>query len=346
MPQVRRASFNTKGESNTMNTSVKTFAAGLALCSTLAAAPAGAQYNLTLCGASPGGLWSLIGAGVDAAVKAAFPGSTVTYQTSGGGYANVAQIDQGKCDLALIHDAEAKAAINGEDPFNAPVNSLATVAVIYTWAPMQFIVNKSFAEENNLGSLEDVAANKVPIKVLLNRRGNVASGVGESMLNAAGASIANIESWGGSVTFAASKEQGELMRDRRADAILNSLFIKHRSITQLADAIDLVLLPISSDTAAKVAKEWAISESTIPGGSYDWAPNDTQTVTLSAQLFTRADADEAMVKDVTTALVEQVDELRGVHKAMSPLTPELMASSAVVPYHPGAEGVYKAKGLR
>ena len=329
-----------------MKNALRTLTAGTLLLATLHGGTALAQHNLTLCGASPGGLWSLIGAGVDAAVKAAHPGSTVTYQTSGGGFANVAQIDQGKCDLALIHDAEAKAALAGTEPFSAPVESLATVAVIYTWAPMQLIVNKAFADEHGITSLEDVAAKKVPINILLNRRGNVASGVGESMLNAAGASVADIESWGGSVTFAASKEQGELMRDRRADAILNSLFINHRSIRQLAESIDLVLLPISADNAATVAGEWAIAEHVIPGGTYDWAPDDTQTVTLSAQLFTRADADAGMVSDVSLALVEHVGELQGVHKAMSPLTAELMASSNVVPYHPSAEAVYQEKGLR
>jgi TRAP-type uncharacterized transport system substrate-binding protein len=55
---------------------------------------ANAAYNLTLCGASPGGLWSMLGAGVDAAVKESHPGSIVTYQTSGGGFANVGLLQQ------------------------------------------------------------------------------------------------------------------------------------------------------------------------------------------------------------------------------------------------------------
>ena len=329
-----------------MKSTIKLIASGIVLSAALSVSPVRADYNLTLCGASPGGLWSLIGAGVDGALKAAKSGSTVTYQTSGGGFANVAQIDQGKCDLALIHDAEAKAALNGESPFKSPVNSLRMVAVIYTWAPMQFIVNKSFAEEHGIKSLEDVAANKVPLKVLLNKRGNVASGVGESMLNAVGANVAAIESWGGSVTFAASKEQGELMRDRRADAILNSLFVNHRSVRQLAEAIDLSLVPMSTATSATVADEWAINQYVIPGDSYPWAESDTQTVTLSALLFAREDADDAMISDLTTALVEQIGELQGVHKAMSPLDEKLLASGTVVEYHPAAEAVYKSKGLR
>ncbi len=312
----------------------------------VSASPARADYNLTLCGASPGGLWSLLGAGIDGALKAAKPGSTVTYQTSGGGFANVAQIEAKKCELAIIHDAEAKAAISGEKPFKAPVENLRTVAVLYTWAPMQLILRKDFAEEHGVKTLDDIAAKKVPMRILLNRRGNVASGVGASILSAAGAGPDMIKSWGGNVTYAASKEQGELMRDRRADALLNSLFVNHRSIRQLASALDLSLVPVAGKTADMVTKEWSIQTYTIPAGIYDWAPGETPTVTLSAQLFVHKDADAKMVEDLTTALVEQIGKVTGVHKAMKPLTAELMASASTVAYHPAAEAVYKAKGLR
>ncbi len=306
-------------------------------------AAATAQYQITMCGASPGGLWSLLGAGVDAALKAAKPGSTVTYQTSGGGFANVALLAQKKCDVALVHDAEAIAAVNGREPFRAPMNHLRTVAVMYTWAPMQLIVNEDFAKEHGVASLEDIVSKKVPVRLLLNRRGNVASQVGEAMLEAAGA---DLEAYGGSVTYAASKEQGELMRDRRADAMLNSLFVGHGSIRQLASAIDLRLLPVSESTVEKVTAQWKISPYTIPAEAYEWVDQPTRTVTLAAQLFVNADADETMVGDLTRALIEHADKVAGVHKAMKALDAKLMASGTAVDYHPAAQAAYAAAGLR
>ena len=309
-------------------------------------APAGAQtYNLTLCGASPGGLWSLLGAGVDAAVKKSFPGSTVTYQTSGGGLANVALLDKGTCDLAIIHDVEAKAAIAGMEPFKAPIDSMATLAQLYTWAPMQAIVNADYAEENGLETLEDIAAKKLPIQIVLNKRGNVVSAIGESMLNAIGASPEQIEEWGGDVQYAASSEQGDLMRDRRVDMLLNSLFVNHSSIRELASSIDVKLLPITEETAQKVIDEWGIQEFTIPGAAYDWNPEDTRTVTVAAQLFVRQDADEQMVKDLATALIQNAAELQGVHKAMAPLDVKLMSAAKTVPYHPAAQAVFSEAGF-
>ena len=303
-----------------------------------------ATYNVTLCGASPGGLWSLLGAGVDAAVKKSFPGSTVTYQTSGGGLANVALLDNGTGDVAIIHDAEAKLALAGKPPFKAPIDSMATVAQLYTWAPMQAIVNADYAKEHNLKTLEDITAQKLPIRIALNKRGNVVSDVGESMLNAIGANVDNIKSWGGDVQFAASGEQGDLMRDRRVDMILNSLFVIRSSIRELASAIDVTLLPISEENAQKVIDEWDILPFTIKNDAYDWTSQDVFTVTVSAQLFVRSDADEAMVRDITKALVDNVDQLNGVHKAMAPLDVELMAGAKTVPYHPAAKKVFEEAG--
>ena len=307
----------------------------------LMATAAQASYNITLCGASPGGLWSMLGAGVDAAVKQSHPGSIVTYQTSGGGFANVALLQQGKCDLALIHDAEAVLARDGKAPFKAPVDSIRTIAVMYTWAPMQVIMNKDFAEKYGIKTLSDIAAKKAPARVLLNKRGNVASQVGASMLEAVGAEANNLKSWGGDVVYAASKEQGELMRDRRADVLINSLFVNHRSIRQLAEALDVTLVGIDANAAAAVTNDWSIGTYTISNDAYGWSSGDVTTPTLSAQLFVRADADPKMVSDVTAALVGNIELVRGVHKAMKPLSVDLMGGSKAIAYHPQAAAAYK-----
>lgn len=323
---------------------IATIVAGIAI--SFGAQHASAQtYNLTLCGASPGGLWTLLGAGIDAAMKKSFPGSTVTYQTSGGGLANVGLLSEGKCDIAIIHDAEAKAAIGGLAPFKAPVDTLATVAQLYTWAPMQVIGSKTFIEENGLTSLEDVASKELPVRIVLNRRGNIVSAVGEAMLNAAGASPENIESWGGSVTYAASSEQGDLMRDRRADLMINSLFVNHSSIRELASAVDLGILPVSDETAGRVIEEWDIGRFTIKADDYEWNDRDVLTLTVSAQLFARKDADPGMVKDLAQALVDNATELQSVHNAMSPLDVKLMSEARTVPYHPSAKDVFVAAGF-
>ena len=54
---------------------------------------------------------------------------------------------------------------------------------------------------------------------------------------------------------------------------------------------------------------------------------------------------EAVAEALAKAFLENIDEIRGVHGAMKQLTPELMVSQTVLPFHPGAEKVYKDAGL-
>ena len=86
--------------------------------------------------------------------------------------------------------------------------------------------------------------------------------------------------------------------------------------------------------------EWNIGSYTIENAAYDWSGGDVVTPTLSAQLFVRADADPQMVSDVTAALVKNIELVRGVHKAMKPLSVGLMGGSEAIAYHPQAAAAY------
>jgi len=318
---------------------------GAVLLNAAAGTAAAEVYNYTLAGASPGGLWTSLGVGIDAAVKAAYPGSTITYQTSGGGIANIVMLEQKKAQMGIAHDAELKLAVDGAAPFKAPDKDVRALVNLYDWAPMQVFMTKSFADKHGIKTFEDIAAKKPPMRVALNKRGNIAHGVGEQMLKAIGVTPEDIKKWGGEVTLAASAEQTDLMKDRRADLLINSLFVKHGSLLELEQAVDVVLLPLAPQTIDKVAKEAGIKSFTVPAGSYKLQPNPVPTVTLSAGLMVNAAMDEKTAYNLTKALVQNIDKIREVHKSMQALTPQLMASPIVVANHPGAVRYFKEAGL-
>ncbi|MCE8014366.1 TAXI family TRAP transporter solute-binding subunit [Halomonas daqingensis] len=305
------------------------------------------SYNLTVSGASPGGLWSLLGAGLDSALKENHPGSTITYQTSGGGIANVAILQRDDANLAIIEDSVLQLARDGEAPFREPVNDdVRVLAYLYTWSPMQAVIRESVAERHGIKSFEDIADVEAPLTIAINRRGNIASNVAIAMLETIGAGPDEIKSWGGDIIYAASGEQTSLIQDRRIDMFLNSLFVGQASIMQAASSVDLNLLPLSEETISTVADRSGTNPFIIPGGAYEWAPNDTPTVTVSAALAVRSDMDEEMAYNLTKAFYENYEKIAGVHSAMRALTPEIMASVEVVPYHDGAERYLKEVGLR
>ncbi len=302
-------------------------------------------YNLTLAGASPGGLWSLLGVGIDSAVKAAYPGSTVTYQTSGGGFANVGLLTRKKVELSIVHDAELKIATAGTAPFKAPVTNLRAIAYLYNWAPVHLIVTRSFAEKYGIRSLDDIAKKKPPLRMVVNKRGNVAAQVGMAMFEAMGVTEKDIKSWGGNVIYAASTEQADLILNRRVDMINNSLFVGHRSLRKIDRAIEVVLLQVPESVIGKVSKSVGIQPYTIKAGSYTNQADAVKTLTLGAELVVNASMDERIAHNITKALIENVAKLNEVHKSMRALTTKLMASQTAIPYHPGAVKAYREAGL-
>ena len=327
---------------------MKRFSIALVALVAVAAFSAQAQvkdFKLTMAGASPGGLWSLLGVGVDRAMKASYPGSTVTYQTSGGGIANVGLVESNRADIGLVHNAEARLALNGKPPFRATSKDLAAIASVYDWAPMQFLMTKDFAEKHGIRTFEDIAAKKPPLRVVLNRRGNIAEMVGEQMLAAIGVTKADIETWGGTVVLAGSEEQSDLMRDRRVDALLNSLFVGQRSLIEVGQALDVVMLPVSDATIGKVSEAMGVGKFVIPAGSYPFQPDPIATPTLGAILVAGKSMPDETAYAIAKALVEHIDQVTSVHPAMKALTPKFLTGQDVLPYHPGAVKLYKEKGL-
>ncbi len=312
----------------------------------VSALPVQAQtYQLTMAGASPGGLWSLLGVGVDRAMKAAYPGSTVTYQTSGGGIANVQLLDQKKVPLGVVHNVELRMAQNGDEPFRAPVKDLRVIAYLYNWAPFQLILTKEFADRHGIRRFEDIAAKKPPLRVAFNRRGNIGYMVVDRMLQSIGVSQSDIQKWGGAVVLAASEEQADLIRDRRIDGIFNTLFVGQRSLIEVGQAIPVVMLPINEQTIKNVAASTGTDPFVIPANSYAWQPDATPTLSVGAMLVAHSSMSDQDAYNIAKALVEHVGEVQSVHPSMRALTPQFMTQQSVAPFHPGAEKYFKEKGL-
>ncbi len=317
--------------------------------STLSLAAAGSAYaqpyNLTLTGASPGGLWSLLGAGVHASVAAEFPGSAITYQTSGGGLANVMLVSAGRADLGIIHNVELRYALDGRAPFRQTFDNLREIAYLYDWAPVQWVIAKRFAERYDIETADDLIAARAPVRVGVNTRGNMVQELNRALFEAYGVTYEDIESWGGQVVYAASNEMAELMANRRIDMTGNSLFAPAGSIVQVAQSLDVTMLSFNEDVVAAVVENMGASPYTIPAGTYDWLDHDVLTISPGAGLVASASLPEQTAYDITKAVVEHIDRIRGVHSAMRELTVEKMASQDTIPYHPGAIRYYREAGL-
>lgn len=320
-----------------------------AMVAMIALAPLGVHaqeaLKLTLTGGSPSGLWSMLGSAVDSAVRAEVPDSVVTYQTSGGGLANVALVSRGQAELGIMHNIELKVAAEGGKPFQKPVENLRALAVLYDWAPMQLVMTRAFAEQHGIETIGDIVAKKAPVRFAVNQKGNMVEAVNRAIFEAYGATWEDVEAWGGQIIYAPGGEMNNLFNDRRIDLAGNGVFVPDRRFVEASRNQDMMMLPLDEDVINEVATKTGADPYVVPAGSYDWQENDVPTVALSAVLVASAEMSEEVAYQITKALVNEIDKVRGVHKAMSGLTPKLMPSLSLIPYHPGALRAYREAGL-
>lgn len=325
-----------------MNTKTLLLAAVVSLTANAASAE---PINLTLSGGNPGGLWSLLGAGIDRATKSADAASVITYQATGGGFANIGLLSQNRVDLGLVHNAEAKLALAGAEPFRKPVTNMRAVGYMYNWAPMHFFLRKSIADQYGIKTLADIAKSGAAVRIGINRPGNITSNVSLKMLEASGVTEKLVASKGGSFVRAGANDQADLLKDGRIDMVTNGVFILHSSFRAIDENNEVVLLSIPDEAIKATNDEFGTQPYVIPGGSYRFQPTEVSTLALGALLVTHESVPEDKIYQLTRAVVGHIDDVRAVHKSMQELNPKLFASQTVLPFHPGAERALRDAGL-
>jgi TRAP transporter TAXI family solute receptor len=315
------------------------------------AEPVSAQpYNLTIAGYSPGGLVSTVGAGLDRALNAAYPGSTVTYQTSSGGLANAMLLEQKKVPLGLISDTELDVVLKGKPPFKQAIKDLRILFHPYSagsrFQATHFLANKEWAQKNGIATVADIAKKKPAMRIAVNRPGNIDGDVSLAVLAANGIAQDDIKKWGGQVVRAASQEMTSLMLDRRLDLVSFGISIDHPRIREMANGLELVMLPIADDTAKKVADDLGGKTCPIKAGEYKFLATDSASICVGMNVLARADMDEQTVYNVTKGITENLDKYKAAHRLLQKVvTLESFTEAGLAPFHPGAAKYYKEKGL-
>ncbi len=321
----------------------------------LAAAIAGSAqaappYNLTLSGASPGGLWSIVGAAFNSTVVAAYPGSTITYQTSGGGLANAQLLSDGKVPIAIINDFELLTAVRGEEPFKAPIKDLRMIARVYPasarFQMLHLVFEKAFVEKYGISTMADLKPKHPPLRMALNRRGNLDVKLGEYAMAEFGITNKDIEGWGGQIIYAASGEQAKLMADRRIDMINIALSAKHAAILQAANSVPLVAFGLTESQAKAVADKVGGQPCPITKQDYEFLAADAVSVCQGGVIAANASLADDVAYDLAKAMITQIAKYQAGHRAFAKsVTPQKVVEPASAPFHPGALKYYREAGL-
>jgi len=305
----------------------------------------------TVTGATPSGYPRTMVEGLNAVVRDAYPGSSVSFKPNspGGG---VLAIAQGQADFtATATGTEIELANKGEAPFRAPLKGkFSYVMQLYDNQYIHFIMTKEWADANGVRSWADIARKKPTIRLAINRPDNPQTTIGGpyQAMKAHGFTIEDIEKWGGSYVLGNSSIGLAAITDGKADMFMNARNLGDSLLKDIASKRELLWIDGDIDHMQKAAAVFHNKADMVPKGTYAFMDKDYPTIRMWVSLLAGNHVSEETVYKYVKAIAENEARVQAIGGSLksSPFKVEKMAvNPANLPYHPGALRYYREKGL-
>jgi len=142
-------------------------------------------------------------------------------------------------------------------------------------------------------------------------------------------------------------EMAKQICDGNIDAMIYTIGHPAAAIKEATTTCDVNLVSVVGEPIDKlVAENPYYRVATIPAGMYAGNDEDTTTFGVGATFVTSDQVPEDTVYVVAKAVMQNIDDFRGLHPAFANLDPAQMVTDGLsAPLHPGAEKAYKELGL-
>lgn len=309
---------------------------GLAVATLLAAgllgqtAPAGAQEKIRLYDGPPQGTWRPIANNFKRAIEEKFPNADVTIEP-GGGLSNVIAVEAGQGEIGMVASAPLILGADGKPPFKAATKKVSVLATLY---PQPFYL---MTFDKGVNSVADLKGKRVSVTP----KGYASEQVNQLILKTVDMSYDDIEE-----QYLGEIDAANSMRDGHLDAIMGMGDIPYAIVVDLASTGKLRLIPLAQDHLDRLQKiNRGFVPITVKGGTYQDTPDNYPTFAAMVLMIANTDVSAATAKGITQALVEVLPKMKKNFNAFKTMTPEAMAQTIGVDFHPGALEYYKEAGL-
>jgi len=303
-----------------------------ALAAALVLPVAAAAQQVTLMTGPQGGVWVPLGGALKGMWEKVIPGLQVQMQP-GAGIANVRGIDEGKAQIGFANTITTVDGLAGRPPYPKQVTKVCQVANLY---PQYYqMVVPADANINSVADLKGKAMATQP-------KGNSSEIINVHMLQVHGMSYQSLSK----VNFLASYTDAvSLMKDGHAQVFTLGTTVPASSVMDLASARDVKLLGIDAKILAEMKKiNPGYSKLTIKAGTYPKQDKDVDVIGYATHIIAACDLPEDMVYKMVKAMAANVADMSASNKAISGLTPKIMAEDVGIPLHKGAAKFYKETG--
>jgi TRAP transporter TAXI family solute receptor len=147
----------------------------------------------------------------------------------------------------------------------------------------------------------------------------------------------------------ASSNAPTAMKDENIDGYFFVVGHPNENIKEVANFIDIDLVPIENSTYPKLDKFLKehpyYAKGVIGSHLYKGVEKQTKSFGVKATLITSADMDEASVRAIVQAILENFDKFKSLNSAFSKITKKSLLEGLGAPLHDAAKKYYQEKGL-
>ena len=256
-------------------------------------------------------------------------------ESTGGSVYNINTIKAGELEFGVAQSDWQYHAYNGTSKFAE--NPFPDVRAVFSVHPEPFTL--IVRGDSGISSFEDLKGKRVNV-------GNPGSGQRATMevvMDAFGIGMSDLAL----ATEYKGSEMAKQLCDGNIDAMIYTIGHPAAAIKEATTTCDARLVSVTGAPVEKlVADNPFYRVATIPGGMYKGTDGDTTTFGVGATFVTSADVPEDVVYVVAKAVMENIDDFRGLHPAFANLSPaEMVKDGLSAPLHDGAAKAYKELGL-
>jgi hypothetical protein len=279
------------------------------------------------------GIYYPLGVALSQAYGKVLPAAKISVQATKASAENLNLLQQGKGEVAFALGDSVSDAWKGDEEagFKTPLKKLRAVAGLYP-NYIQIIANS----ESGIKTIADLKGKRISV-------GAPKSGTelnARAILKAAGLSYKDFSK----VEYLGFGESVELMKNRQLDVTLQSVGLGAASIRDLAISINIVMVAVPADVAAKVG-DAAYQPAAIPADTYKGQTTAVPTVAIKNILVTHEGVPADTVYAMTKAMYDNMDGLVAAHNAAKGIVKKDAPVGLPIPLHPGAEKYYREAGL-
>lgn len=297
-------------------------------------------------GAMPvGSGWYVAAAAMEQVFRPAL-GRDVEVIARGGGVANPMVVEQGKAEIALSNVATSVWAMNGQDLYGGKkATQIRSLIGGLNPVYMAMMVRNDYITRTGNDTMDKILGSGKPIRIVMKPQGSNVPPTVDMMLAAYGLDRAKVKAQGGEIIQVDTAQIPDIMREGRADILLDTVLKGHPMITEVSLTADVKFVDLSDKARDALAKN-GVKPAQFPQW-FKGQNGPTWGADFGTHLIGRADLPDDVAYNIVKAFMEKRADLVKAYPAFAAFDPKeaAAASNNGIPLHPGAARYYKEQGL-